>query len=76
MFGLGSSIGSPKGRIFCVIDRAGLGASRRSFEDVVSMRGAMLDNVARPMVEATASDKTHTRTSCAILVAFTPPYYS
>ena len=36
----------------------------------------MLYSSVSPMVEATASDITHTRASRLILVAFKPPYYS
>ena len=76
LLGLGSSIGSPIGRILSIVDRVSLGAFRKSFRVAVSICGAMVDNIARPMVEATASDTTHTRASRAILVAFKPPYHS
>jgi hypothetical protein len=48
----------------------------KSFNVVTSMCGAIVDNIARPMVEATASDTMHNRASRVILVAFAPPYYS
>lgn len=59
-----------------IIERVCFGASRKSFNVVASLCRAVVDKIARPIVEAIASDTMQNRASRANFVALTPPYYS
>jgi len=63
------------GRILPIIDRACLGASTKPFKVTASVCIAVVDKIAKPMVEAMPSDTTHNRASRANFVALTPPYH-
>jgi len=58
------------GRILSMISEAFL---EPSLEDFSSNRGAMLGSNAMPMLEATASATTQSKTKGALFVVFTPP---
>jgi hypothetical protein len=64
------------GRILPIFDCVCLGASRKPFSVGAPACRAVVDSIAKPIAEATASDTMHNRASCAIFVALTPPYYS
>ena len=59
-----------------IIEHVCFGASRKPFSAVASVCRVVVDKIARPTVEAIASDTMQNRASRANFVALTPPIHS